>query len=99
MRALAAICVVMLVSGCGEDAATSPPKGGDAGVGGEGGAAGCAPGERPLEEGGCQPAGVPADGCGVGFEPNDVGGCDAVMPEQPCGPGLFALPGETTCHE
>src|SRR5262245_19174613 len=102
MRALAGtLAVGLLVPGCGEDSPGTGPGGDhDAGVdSGADGGTGCAPGEQRLEGGGWQPAGGPPGGCGEGFESNDAGGCDAAMPDQPCGPGLFALPGEKTCHE
>lgn len=92
--------VALLIAGCGEDPPTSA-GGGDVDAGADSGAdagIGCAPGEQPLEAGGCLPAGVPPDGCGVGFVANDRAGCDAVMPDVACGPGLVALPGETKCH-
>ncbi|MGK3987316.1 right-handed parallel beta-helix repeat-containing protein [Sorangium sp. So ce136] len=59
----------------------------------------CPPGETPLEGGGCQPAGVPPEACGEGFEPDGRGGCSAILPEDPCPPGLMAIPGDTECHE
>jgi hypothetical protein len=100
---VATVGVALLLGGCGEDPSSGAgPSGGDPDAGADAGAdggGGCAPGEMPLASGGCQPAGVPPDGCGVGFEANDAGGCDAVMPDRPCGPGLVALPGETSCRE
>jgi hypothetical protein len=83
-------------------------RGGGAGMGGNGGqdaelpAAGaqllCPPGELPLGDGACRPAGVPPDGCGIGFIADDSG-CVADVPATPCASGTYALPGETTCHE
>src|SRR5262245_12038184 len=59
----------------------------------------CPPGETPLAGGGCQPAGVPPEACGQGFEPDGQGGCNAILPADPCPPGLMAVPGDTKCHE
>src|SRR6185369_521075 len=52
----------------------------------------CPPGETPLDNGGCQPAGVPPEACGQGFEPDGQGGCNAILPPDPCPPGLMAVP-------
>src|SRR5262249_50549847 len=61
-------------------------------------ATGGVPAEGALDDGSCQPAGVPPDACGDGFEAAD-GGCSAILPPDPCGPGLVALPGDMQCHE
>src|SRR5262245_38384618 len=58
---------------------------------------GCAPGERPLDDGACQPAGVVA--CAAGFEADGTGGCRAILPAEPCPKGSMAVPGETSCRE
>jgi hypothetical protein len=59
----------------------------------------CVAGETTLEDGSCQPAGVPAGRCGEGFAPDDSGGCQAIMPPEPCQAGSIAVPGDTTCRE
>jgi hypothetical protein len=59
----------------------------------------CPPGERPVTEGGCQPAGVPSDGCAPGFAHDGDRGCDAILPAAPCPPGAMAVPGDTECRE
>ncbi len=96
-----------LTLGCDSQEPTAPEPAGDAGVGGEaagGSDAGptpgaCEPGQLALPDGGCQPAGIPADGCGEGFVASIDGGCEAILPATPCGPGQLAIPGETTCHD
>ncbi|MBW2458411.1 MAG: hypothetical protein JRI68_28170 [Deltaproteobacteria bacterium] len=99
----------MASSACGGDGETGPAPG--EGGGGFGGGiplpppdAGpqewpCEAGELELEDGTCLPAGVPDGACGQGFASDGEGGCVAILPEQPCGPGTFAIPGETACHE
>ncbi|HHH27491.1 MAG TPA: DUF1565 domain-containing protein, partial [Polyangiaceae bacterium] len=57
----------------------------------------CPEGEWLDAGGACLPPGVAADGCGDGFSFED-GACFAVLPDAPCGPGTFAIPGETSCH-
>ncbi|MBW2524804.1 MAG: hypothetical protein JRI23_11540 [Deltaproteobacteria bacterium] len=59
----------------------------------------CPPAEVPFDDGSCQPAGVPLDGCGVGFVHDGDRGCEPVLPDEPCGPGLIAVPGDTSCRE
>jgi len=83
-------------------AETDPPVGGG-GAGGSGGSGGSAPSGCPAgtttqDDGSCVPAGVPEDGCGDGFEYAD-GGCSAILPSEPCGAGLIAVPGDTECRE
>lgn len=58
----------------------------------------CADTEVPLAGGGCAKTGVPEGGCGVGFQHDGVG-CTAILPDTPCAPGTFALPGELACHD
>ncbi|MBW2458938.1 MAG: DUF1565 domain-containing protein [Deltaproteobacteria bacterium] len=77
------------------------PSGGGGGQGGSdaGGAdSGCEPGHKPLDDGECQPAGVPPEMCGAGFAADDAGGCAAILPSAPCESGTMALPGETECR-
>jgi hypothetical protein len=80
--------LVVLLAGCGseEDTVAAPPP------------AGCAVGDVVLEDGSCQPPGVPPDHCAAGFEPDGEAGCVAVLPA-PCADGTMAIPGETTCRE
>ncbi len=59
----------------------------------------CQPGQLPLADGGCLPAGVPPDRCGEGFEPDGDGGCHPNLPAAICGPGMIAIPGDTTCRQ
>ncbi|MBW2457203.1 MAG: right-handed parallel beta-helix repeat-containing protein [Deltaproteobacteria bacterium] len=105
------------VLGCGSTEAqpsvTATGGGGTGGQGGVGGAGGqgpggmewggCVPGERPLGDGTCLPAGqgagVPPELCAAGFDSDDQGGCVAILPAAPCPPGQLATPGEATCHE
>ncbi len=58
----------------------------------------CEPGELELDDGSCQPAGVPDGACGQGFSSDGDSGCVAILPADPCGPGTMALPGETACR-
>ncbi len=57
------------------------------------------PGERPLDDGSCQPAGIGANGCAAGFDHDDDRGCAPVLPGEACPPGLMATPGDTKCHQ
>src|SRR5262245_60956645 len=60
----------------------------------------CPPGEWLREsDGSCIPAGVPPEGCGTGFMHNGDRGCEPILPAQPCGERLMAVPGETRCRE
>lgn len=63
----------------------------------------CPAGETPREGDRCEPAGstagTPPERCAEGFVADDSGGCVAQMVDQPCGPGLLAQLGETSCHE
>ncbi len=58
----------------------------------------CPPGERLLDDGSCQAAGVPEDGCTAGFVHDGDHGCEAVLPAEDCPPGMMATPGQTECH-
>ena len=51
-----------------------------------------------LPDGTCIRPGVPADGCAEGFVHDGEYGCDPILPEQPCAPGLMAVPGESACR-
>lgn len=51
----------------------------------------------PLLDGSCVGVGIPPDGCAEGFAWSD-GACEPILPDQACGPGTLALPGETACH-
>jgi hypothetical protein len=59
----------------------------------------CAPHEIADAHGGCVPTGVLPELCGDGFEPDGAAGCAAVLPDEPCGPGTMAVPGDTSCAE
>jgi hypothetical protein len=91
MRAGIALAVALLA--CGEEAAPPPGPPGEAGSKDSG----CVPGEEPLEDGTCRPAGVRA--CAEGFESDGRGGCNVVLPGEPCLPGQMAVPGDTRCRE
>ena len=103
----ASLLLALAAAACGSETAhpgVDAGVGGSAGNGGaaggaDGGQAGCLVGERPLEDGGCQPPGVPPERCAEGFVPDGLGGCDPVLPDEPCAPGTMAIPGETVCRE
>ena len=59
----------------------------------------CPPGEWLHDNGVCIPAGVPSDGCGEGFVHDGERGCEPLLPQEPCPPGLMAVPGDTVCRE
>ncbi len=59
----------------------------------------CPPGELPITDGGCQPAGIPSDGCAPGFVHDGDRGCEAILPATPCAPGTLAVPGDAECRE
>src|SRR5262245_32104898 len=59
---------------------------------------GCPAGTLGLEDGSCQPAGVPPELCGAGFEPDGEMGCEPILPPEPCPKGQMAVPGESACH-
>ncbi len=63
------------------------------------GAGACVPGELPLADGTCRPAGIPADGCGDGFVSDGAMGCTAVLPPAACAKGQMATPGESECRD
>ncbi|MEQ9317757.1 MAG: right-handed parallel beta-helix repeat-containing protein [Polyangiaceae bacterium] len=101
--------LALLTVACGGEEPVDPPTGGTGGNGGGGGQGGsgyvseagamldCPDGGWLDAGGACLPPGVQADGCGEGFSFED-GACFAVLPDTPCGPGTFAIPGETSCH-
>jgi hypothetical protein len=96
---LAAAFVLLASVGCGDEAA--PPPGAATTAAGSGGGppvVACEPGTRPLDDGGCRPAGIPPDACAAGFVA-ETEGCRAVLPSAPCGAGLMAVPGETVCRD
>jgi len=110
-RQLALVAFVMIgTSACGGDDETKPSPGG--GGGGSGGMAipteppvtgpqpwDCEVGELRLDDGTCLPAGIPDGACGEGFASDGDAGCVAILPDDPCGPGTMAIPGETSCRE
>lgn len=57
----------------------------------------CCRGHRPLANGRCQPAGVPAERCAEGFVAAR-GGCFPVLPPLPCALGMIATPGDEACR-
>jgi hypothetical protein len=59
---------------------------------------GCPAGTLTLQDGACQPAGVPPELCADGFEPDGAMGCAPILPDEPCAAGQMAVPGETECH-
>ncbi|MBI4703320.1 MAG: DUF1565 domain-containing protein, partial [Deltaproteobacteria bacterium] len=79
---LALICAA-LASGCGGD--ETAPAGGTAGTLG-------------LDDGTCQPAGIPPEMCAAGFEPDGKQGCEPILPPKPCPKGQMAVPGEASCR-
>lgn len=99
-RGRALLAAVLLAAACGGEADSGPTvsAGGGGSGGGEPGPS-CAPGERPLGDGSCQPAGVPPEACAPGFEPTADRGCAAVLPADPCPAGQMAAIGETACRE
>ena len=60
---------------------------------------GCPAGELELADGSCRAAGIAPDECGDGFEHDGDVGCEPILPDEPCAPGMMAIPGETTCRE
>ncbi|MBW2456978.1 MAG: right-handed parallel beta-helix repeat-containing protein, partial [Deltaproteobacteria bacterium] len=103
MRRLGLLCGALVILGCG--GGDAEPGGGEGGTAGEGGGGGGDGGGEPcpapqvLKAGTCVTPGVPVAGCAPGFEHDGDLGCVAVMPEQPCGDGLVALPGDTECRD
>jgi len=60
---------------------------------------GCAAGEWADEDGICVPAGIGPGGCGEGFVHDGDVGCDPILPADGCGPGTWAIPGDTACRD
>lgn len=91
------------LGGCGSDPAPTDLPDGGTDAGDSGGAMPCPPGERPLDDGSCEPAGAtagtPPERCAEGFVADDAGGCTAIIVEQPCAPGQIAQLGESSCHD
>jgi len=61
--------------------------------------AACPAGTLTLDDGSCQPAGIPADGCSEGFEHDGDVGCLPILPTERCPSGMIAVPGDTACRE
>ncbi len=59
----------------------------------------CGPNEIPGRLGDCTRIGPVAQDCAPGFEAHDLYGCSPVLPSEVCGPGLMAVPGDSTCRE
>lgn len=93
MATIAALVACSACSACSRSGASPPAASSDAG------AQGCQPGELSLDDGTCQPAGIPPEMCGAGFASDGNRGCSAILPPGPCPKGLMAVPGETQCHE
>src|SRR5262245_34829811 len=90
-----------LLAGCSADPETGPaagvPKDAGKDVDPDAVVPGCAAWELALENGGCQPAGIPEEACGKGFVSDGRRGCDPVLPKAACPTGQMAIPGEETC--
>lgn len=86
MRALWAAALAAGLIGCTGDPGDSPISQGE-----------CLAVEPGQEVIGCE-AGIPAERCGEGFEPDGEKGCVALLPQDVCPEGLFAVPGETACR-
>src|SRR5262249_42972986 len=43
-------------------------------------------------------AGIPPDGCAEGFAYDGDARCLPILPNAPCPDGMYAVPGETSCH-
>ncbi|WP_437752274.1 right-handed parallel beta-helix repeat-containing protein [Sorangium sp. So ce1389] len=86
--ALALFALAVMTAGCGDDDTAPGPS--------DTGPATCAPGEAPLDDGRCQPAGLPLDmPCPPGEMPLDGGRCQpaGLPPDMPCPPGEMPLDG------
>src|SRR5262245_50775857 len=59
---------------------------------------GCPAGTLGVDDGSCQPAGVPPELCAEGFEPDGNMGCEPILPPEPCPAGQMAVPVESACH-
>jgi len=59
---------------------------------------GCPAGTLGLDDGSCQPAGVPPELCAEGFVHDGDAACEPILPADPCPKGQMALPGETACR-
>lgn len=60
---------------------------------------GCAAGELADDAGQCVPAGLAPEDCGEGFAHDGDVGCEPVLPDEACGPGTWAIPGDTACRD
>ena len=89
------VTALAALAGCGGPesesvAETTPPDpdgGADAGSGGAD-AGGCTPAELAVD-GGCRPAGIPAEMCAPGFAADGAAGCVAL---DGCAKNILALP-------
>jgi hypothetical protein len=92
------VAIVWALVGCGstDDVPTANPEQKPVGVPPD---EGCGAGEVELADGQCLSAGIAADACGEGFAHDGLDGCDPILPDEPCGPGLMAIVGETACRE
>ncbi|KYF76712.1 hypothetical protein BE11_44050 [Sorangium cellulosum] len=86
--ALALFALAFMTAGCGADDSAPSPS--------DTGPTTCAAGEAPLDDGRCQPAGLPLDmPCPPGEMPLDDGRCQpaGLPPDMPCAPGEMPLDG------
>jgi hypothetical protein len=59
----------------------------------------CGEFELRAQDDTCHAIGIPPGACGEGFVSDELGGCLAVLPSEPCPPGLIAVPGDESCRE
>ncbi|HZO12164.1 MAG TPA: hypothetical protein VFB62_02870, partial [Polyangiaceae bacterium] len=59
---------------------------------------GCPAGTLGLEDGTCEPAGIPPQLCAAGFEADGQRGCEPILPAEPCPLGSIAVPGDSQCR-
>src|SRR5437868_3161882 len=93
LNVLVLLGLAFVMAGCGPHEGSSGSGPSDAGP------VSCLPGELLLDDGGCQPAGLPPDmQCAPGQTPLDDGGCqDAGVPPDACGQG-FEPDGQGGCN-
>ncbi|HZO12696.1 MAG TPA: hypothetical protein VFB62_05550, partial [Polyangiaceae bacterium] len=87
---VSALVLIALVGCGGVDEETHAPAAASTEV--------CADGELTLPDGRCIRPGIPPDGCAAGFVHDGDDGCEPILPEEPCAPGLIAVPGDPQCR-